>query len=81
MANAPRPALLGCFRALLPVVSNARRKIVTGTTVTLMTRLPTAIGMAALGRPNRSPRTAGPMKGTAGAAAVSALNALTPTDI
>src|ERR1700722_20504375 len=55
----------------LPVVSNARKRIVTGTTVRLMTRLSIAIGIAALGRPKRSPRTAGPTKGTAGAEAVS----------
>src|ERR1700719_82142 len=65
----------------LPVVSNERKRIVIGTTVRLMTRLPTAIGMAALGRPNKSPRTAGPTKGTAGAEAVSAHNALMPIDI
>lgn len=65
----------------LPVVSNARKRIVTGTTVRLMMRLSTAIGMAALGRPNRSPRTAGPTKGTAGAEAVSAHNALMPIGI
>ena len=49
----------------------------TGTTVRLMTRLPIAIGMA-LSPPNRSPRTAGPTKGTAGAEAVSAASALMP---
>src|SRR5580658_4455215 len=45
-----------------PVVLNSSRRIVPGTTVRLLTRLPTAIGMAALERPNRSPRTAGPTK-------------------
>ena len=50
----------------------------TGTTVRLMTRLAIAIGMA-LSRPNRSPRTAGPTKGTAGAEAMSAASALIPT--
>ena len=55
----------------LPVESSARSRIVTGTTVRLMTRLAIAIGMA-LSPPNRSPRTAGPTNGTAGAEAVSA---------
>src|SRR6201988_5296972 len=49
----------------LLVESNARSRIVIGTTVRLMTRLATAIGMA-LRPPNRLPRTAGPTKGTAG---------------
>src|ERR1700733_16067686 len=60
----------------LPLESNARSRIVTGTTVRLMTRLAIAIGMA-LSPPNSSPRTAGPTKGTAGAEAVSAYRALT----
>src|SRR5271169_2307578 len=58
------------------VEPNARSRIVTGTTVRLMTRLAIAIGMA-LSPPNSSPRTAGPTKGTAGAEAVSAYRALT----
>src|SRR5271154_3264147 len=60
----------------LPVDSNVRSRIVTGTTVRLIMRLAIAIGMA-LSPPNRSPRTAGPTKGTAGAEAVSAYRALT----
>src|ERR1700688_4462478 len=64
------------FCESLPVESNARNRIVIGTTVRLMTRLAIAIGMA-LSPPNRSPRTAGPTKGTAGAEAVSAYRALT----
>src|SRR5271163_2637161 len=62
-----RTELLFC--ASLPVESNARSRTVTGTTVRLMTRLAIAIGMA-LSPPNRSPSTAGPTKGTAGAEAV-----------
>src|SRR5271167_3112646 len=57
-------------------VSNVRKRIVAGTTVRLMTRLAIAIGMA-LDPPKRSPRTAGPTKGTAGAEAVNAYRALT----
>src|ERR1700722_19352908 len=56
------------------VEPNARSRIVMGTTVRLMTRLAMATGMA-LRPPNRSPRTAGPTKGTAGAEAVSAARA------
>ena len=50
-------------------------RIVTGTTVRLITRLAMAIGTA-LDCPNSSPRMAGPMNGTAGAEAVSAASAL-----
>ena len=64
----------------LPVESNARSRIVIGTTVRLMTRLAIAIGMA-LSPPNRSPSTTGPTKGTAGAEAVSAESALLLTCI
>src|ERR1700683_2542497 len=62
----------------LPLEYNARRRRVTGTTVRLMTRLARATGMA-LSRPKRSPRTAGPTKGTAGAEAVRAASALVLT--
>src|ERR1700722_6947996 len=62
----------------LPLESNARSRSVTGTTVRLMTRLARAHGMA-LSRPERSPRTAGPTKGTAGAEAVRAASALVLT--
>src|SRR5580704_16427921 len=58
-----------------PGVSSVRKRIVNGTTVRLITRLAIAIGMA-LGPPNKSPRMAGPKKGTAGAEAVSATSAL-----
>jgi hypothetical protein len=44
----------------------------------LMTRLAIVTGMA-LSLPNRSPRTAGPTKGTPGADAVSAASALVLT--
>src|SRR3984957_13373737 len=62
------------FCESLPVESKARSRMVIGTTVRLMTRLASAIGMA-LSPPNRLPRTAGPTKGTAGAEAVSAARA------
>src|SRR3984885_7129856 len=62
----------------LPVESNERSRIVIGTTVRLMTRLAAAIGIA-LSLPSRSPRTAGPTKGTAGAEAVNAASALVLT--
>src|SRR6201990_2757218 len=68
------------FCESLPVEFNARNRIVIGTTVRLMTRLAIAIGMA-LSPPNRSPSTAGPTKGTAGAEAVSAASALLLTFI
>src|ERR1700757_4299659 len=58
-----------------PVECKARSRIVIGTTMRLMTRLAIAIGIA-LSPPNRSPRTAGPTKGTAGAEAVKAASAL-----
>ena len=59
----------------LPVESNERSRIVIGTTVRLMTRLAAAMGIA-LSLPSRSPRTAGPTKGTAGAEAASAASPL-----
>src|SRR6202041_585721 len=68
------------FVGSLPVEFSARSRIVIGTTVRLMTRLPSAIGMA-LGPPNKSPSTAGPTNGTAGAEAVSAASALMLTDM
>src|ERR1700685_4846611 len=52
------------------VEPKARSRIVTGTTVRLMTRLPMATGIA-LRPPDSSPTTAGPTTGTAGADAVS----------
>jgi len=55
--------------------SNARPRIVIGTTMRLMMRAAIAI-VTELALPNRSPRIAGPMNGTAGADAVSAANTL-----
>ena len=57
------------------VLPNARPRIVIGTTMRLMIRAAIAI-VTALALPNRSPRIAGPMNGTAGADAVSAANTL-----
>src|SRR6202453_645270 len=68
----PRAGVLFCWP--LSVESNERSRIVIGTTVRLMTRLAAAMGIA-LSLPSRSPRTAGPTKGTAGAEAVSAASA------
>src|SRR5580658_1018412 len=68
-AECSPPCAAGVFSVgSLPVEFSARSRIVTGTTVRLMTRLAIAIGMA-LSPPNSSPRTAGPTKGTAGAEA------------
>src|ERR1700677_94289 len=53
---------------------NERRRMVTGTTVTLIIRLAIPIGTA-LAVPNKSPNTAGPIKGTAGAEAPRAVKA------
>ena len=61
-----------CANGVLP---NAKPRIVIGTTMRLMIRAAIAIVMA-LALPNRSPRIAGPMNGTAGADAVSAANTL-----
>src|ERR1700689_1328056 len=72
----PRAGVLFCWP--LSVESNERSRIVIGTTVRLMTRLAAAIGIA-LSPPSRSPRTAGPTKGTAGAEAVNAASALVLT--
>src|SRR5271169_4793979 len=57
------------------VVPNARPRIVIGTTMRLMIRAAIAI-VTALALPNRSPRIAGPMNGTAGADAVIAASML-----
>src|SRR5271169_6382818 len=57
------------------VLPNARPRIVIGTTMRLMIRAAIAI-VTALALPNRSPRIAGPMNGTAGADAVRAANTL-----
>src|SRR5580693_1079665 len=57
------------------VFPNARPRIVIGTTMRLMIRAAIAI-VTALALPNRSPRIAGPMNGTAGADAVSAASTL-----
>src|ERR1700730_9339396 len=57
------------------VLPNARPRTVIGTTMRLMIRAAIAIGTA-LALPNRSPRIAGPMNGTAGADAVRAANTL-----
>src|SRR5580704_15269743 len=65
------PSCAGVFSVgSLSVEFSVRSSIVIGTTVRLMTRLPSAIGMA-LSPPNKSPSTAGPTNGTAGAEAVS----------
>src|SRR5207342_1337617 len=57
------------------VLPNARPRIVIGTTMRLIIRAAIAI-VTALALPNRSPRIAGPMNGTAGADAVRAANTL-----
>src|ERR1700722_4254198 len=57
------------------VVPNARPRIVIGTTMRLIIKAAIAI-VTALALPNRSPRIAGPMNGTAGAEAVRAANTL-----
>src|ERR1700731_4741999 len=57
------------------VLPNARPRIVIGTTMRLMIRAAIAI-VTALALPNRSPRIAGPMNGTAGADAIRAANTL-----
>src|SRR6202789_2464038 len=63
------PCVAGVFSVgPLPVEFSARSRIVIGTTVRLMTRLPSALGMAR-SPPNKSPSTAGPEKGPAGAGA------------
>src|SRR6202050_2620564 len=64
------PCAAGVFSVgSLPVEFNARNRIVIGTTVRLITRLPSAIGMA-LSPPNKSPSTAGPTNGTPAGASV-----------
>src|SRR5271163_80740 len=57
------------------VLPNAKPRIVIGTTVRLIIRAAIAM-VPALALPNRSPRIAGPMNGTAGADAVRAANTL-----
>src|SRR5580704_16285689 len=57
------------------VLPNARPRIVIGTMMKLIIRAALAI-VTALALPNRSPRIAGPMNGTAGADAVRAANTL-----
>src|SRR5580704_1447588 len=59
------------------VFPSSRPKIVTGSTMRLMTRAAIAMEMA-LALPNRSPRMAGPMNGTAGADAANAAKTLSP---